>query len=78
MPASPQEIDEFADFAKQSLGSGFEPLSLEDCVRLWRQQQDKRESARSIMESLDEDDAGLSQPLSEAFDDVRRQLGIAR
>ena len=78
MPASLQEIDEFADFAKQSLDSGFASLSLEDCVRLWREQQDKQESVRSILQSLEEDDVGLSQPLSEAFDDVRRQLGIAR
>lgn len=78
MPASLQEIDEFANFAKQSLGSGFASLSLEDCVRLWREQQGKRESVLNILESLDEDDAGLSQPLTEAFDDVRRHLGIAR
>lgn len=76
MPISLQEIDEFTDFTKQSVGSGFESLSLEDCVRLWHQQQDKRESVRNILESLNEDYVGLSQPLSEAFDDVRRQLGI--
>ena len=76
MPASLQELDEFTDFIRQRLDVEQASLSLEDCVRLWREQQDQQESVRGILQSAKEDEAGLSQPLTEAFDEVRRQLGI--
>ena len=78
MPASIQELDAFTDFVRRQLDAEQVTLSLEDCVRLWREQQEKRASINAILQSMKEDDAGLSQPLAEAFDDVRRQLGIVR
>lgn len=78
MPASLQEIDEFADFARQQFDSEHAALSAEDCVCLWRARQEQQESVNGLLQSLREDEAGLSMPLAKAFDDVRRQLGILR
>ena len=78
MSASLQEIDEFANFAKKKLDTKPDGLSLEECMRLWRAQTGRQESLRGLLQSQQEDEAGLSQPLAEAFGDVRRQLGIVR
>ena len=76
MSASLQELDEFTVFVRKRLDAAQANLSLEECVRMWREQQDQQESVRGILQSAKEDEAGLSQPLTEAFDEVRRQLGI--
>ncbi len=76
MAARLQELDQFTNFARHQLVADGPDLSLEECVRLWRHEQERQESVRGILQSENEDEAGLCQPIAEAFDAVRRQLGI--
>ncbi len=73
-----QELESFRNFAQQKLSEVESNLSLEDCVRLWRQQTERDATLDDIQQGQADLEAGLAQPLAEAFDDVRRQLGIAR
>lgn len=75
MSPSLQELDQFTDFARHQLVADHPDLSLEECVRLWRNEQVRQASIRAILQSAHEDEAGLCQPIDEAFDAVRRQLG---
>ena len=78
MSVALQELETFTHFAQQKLSKSELNLSLEDCVRLWRQQAERDATVDDIRQGRADLDAGLAQPVSEAFDDVRRQLGLAR
>ena len=78
MSVALQELESFTQFAQQKLSEGESNLSLEDCVRLWRQQTECDAMLDDIQQGRADLDAGLAQPLSAAFDDVRRQLGLVR
>jgi hypothetical protein len=73
-----QELESFTHFAQEKLSEGESNLSLEDCVRLWRQQTERDSTLDDIRQGQTDLEAGLAQPLAEAFDDVRRQLGLVR
>lgn len=74
MAATVEEIERFTDFAKLQVVSG-NPVSLEECIRQWRVEQERRATVEDILEGRKEYEAGRSQSLPEAFDDVRRALG---
>lgn len=78
MSVALQELERFTHFAQQKLGEGESRLSLEDCVRLWRQQTERDATLDDIQQGQADLEAGLAQPLAAAFDDVRRQLGLVR
>ena len=71
-----QELESFTNFVQQKLRGDELNLSLEDCVRLWRQQSERDATLDDIRQGQADLAAGLAQPLAEAFDDVRRQLGL--
>ena len=73
-----QELESFNHFAQQRLGVNESKLSLEECVRLWRLQNERQAVLADIAQGRSDLAVGLAQPLSEAVDDVRRQLGLAR
>ena len=70
------ELEQFTDFTNRRLEATTEPPSLEEYLRLWRSYQEKQATIAGIEKSQIEDDAGLSQPLTEAFKHVRSHLGI--
>lgn len=76
MSAAIQELESFTQFAQQKLSEAGSTLSLEDCVRLWRQQSERTAAIDDIRQGVLDLESGLSQPLASAFDDVRRQLGL--
>lgn len=78
MSVALQELENFTHFAQQKLGTSESSLSLEDCVRLWRQQTERNATIDDIQHGRADLESGLAQPLAEAFDDVRRQLGFVR
>ncbi len=78
MPVILQELEHFTLFVQQRLTAGESALSLEECIRLWREEQERQDLIGDVIQGMQDDDAGLSQPLSAAFDDVRRQLGFSR
>ncbi len=73
-----QELESFTHFAQQKLGTSESILSLEDCVRLWRQQIERDATIDDTQQGRADLDAGLAQPLVTAFDDVRQQLVLAK
>ncbi len=66
-----QELENFTHFAQQSLTAGDPNLTLEDCVRLWRQHREQQATVDDIEQGWIDYEKGLAQPLAEAFEDVR-------
>ena len=73
-----QELDEFTRFAESKLCDSEAGLSLEKCLKLWRRQIEEDETVASIQRSLADYEAGRVKSAKEAFEDVRRQLGISQ
>lgn len=73
-----QDLESFTQFAHQKLSQSESTLSLEECIQLWRQQNERQGVLDDIQQGLADVRAGLAQPLPAAIDDVRRQLGIVR
>lgn len=78
MSTTLQELASFTHFAQQKLSEGEAELSLEECVRLWRLQTERQATLEDIQQGRADLAAGLAQPLADAFNDVRRQLGLLR
>lgn len=78
MSSTLQELESFTRFAQQRLSLGESNLSLAECIRLWRQQMERDATVEDIQQGQADFEAGLAQPLAEAIDDVRRQLGLTR
>ena len=78
MSSTLQELESFTHFAQQKLSVNESTLSLEECVRLWRQQTERQATLGDIQQGQADLAAGLAQPLAEAVGDVRRQLGLVR
>jgi hypothetical protein len=76
MSTTLQELESFTHFAQQRLGAAESDLSLEDCVRLWRQRTEHQALLNDLRQGQADLEAGLVQPLAAAFDDVRQQLGL--
>lgn len=78
MPATKQEIDSFHQFAsEQCAGLGIE-VSLEELLVLWRQEREYSETVEDVRRGIHDFDAGRGQPLADAFQDVRAQLGLVK
>ena len=76
MSTSLKELDNFTQFAQNALAVGEANLTLEDCVRLWRQQCEQQSTVDDVRQGLEDYDNGLAKPLDAVFDDVRRKLGV--
>jgi hypothetical protein len=73
-----QELESFTNFAHQKLSQGEANMSLEECVQLWRQETERQGLLEDIQQGKADLNAGLAQPMAEAFTDIRRQLGFVR
>lgn len=73
MNSTRQELDRFHDFALAKLSNGGAGLSLEQLLADWREKSDCNVALR---EAIAEMRAGKGQPLDEALDDIRRELGL--
>lgn len=72
----PSEAEEFHRFITAYIESGDSETSPENLLKLWRDgQQDRAETIDDIGQGLQDYENGKAEPVSEAFDDVRRQLG---
>lgn len=78
MSTALQDLESFTHFAQQRLGTNESNLSLEDCVRLWRQQTEQQALLDDLQQGQADLEAGLAQPLAAACGDVRQQLGLVR
>ena len=78
MPVTKEELERFHQFAAEKLDNGGSRSSLEDLVTLWRKEREHAETVDDIRQGVKNSDAGNAQPLEEAFEDVRRDLGLAK
>ncbi len=76
MSITPQELESFTQFAARRLNDGDTVPSLEECLQQWRVDCERRELQEDVQASLEDYAAGRVKPLDQAFDDVRRQLGL--
>ncbi len=75
MPTTIQEIEGFANFAKQAAAGNDDGPSLEECLRLWREEQELAETVADIKASIGEIEAGNFTTLDEADRIIRAELG---
>ncbi len=72
-----QQLDQFTQFAQAKLCNDDDSLSIEECLRLWRQQTEEDETIADIEQSQRDFAAGRSMSVKDTFEDVRRRLGIS-
>ena len=75
MPTIHQEVDNFAEFVKQKVPSENAGPPLEECLRLWREEQELAETIADIKASLAEIEAGNYTSVEEAGQIIRAELG---
>ena len=78
MSVTKDELERFHEFATQQLDNGGAQSSLEELVNLWRKQRERAETVDDIRQGSEDYRAGNGQPLTEALDEVRRDLGLLK
>jgi hypothetical protein len=73
MHATRQELDSFHEFALAKLCNGGADLSMEQLLADWRE---RNECNAALREAIAEMRAGKGQPLDEALDEIRQELGL--
>jgi hypothetical protein len=77
MATTEQNIDNFAQFAKELLGNGGAELSIDELYDRWRQSESSAEDAHAIQASLrDMENGETGQPYEEFADEFRKRNGI--
>ena len=71
------ELQEFVRFASHRVEQGADFSSVEDLVKHWRQNSEYAEAVADVRQGIADEAACKAQPLSDAFAEVRRKLGIA-
>ncbi|RPH82732.1 MAG: hypothetical protein EHM77_02825 [Planctomycetaceae bacterium] len=71
------ELLDFLQFASSRVASGDDRLSIEELVRQWRQTSEFAQTVADVRQGITDAAQGKAQPISDAFADVRRKLGIA-
>ena len=70
------ELQDFVQFASHRVERGEACESVEALVQQWRSDAEYSEAVADVRQGLADDAQGKAMPLSDAFADVRRQLGI--
>ena len=71
------ELRDFVQFASSRVANGEDRLSFEDLVRQWRQTSEFTKTIEDVRGGITDAAQGKAQPISDAFAEVRRKLGIA-
>lgn len=71
------ELRDFVQFASRRVEGGDDRLSLEELVRQWRLGTEYAEAVADVQQGILDDAEGKAHPLSDAFADIRRKLGLA-
>lgn len=75
MTVTIDEIESFADFAKEVASKNNGASSLEDCLRLWREEQEMAETVAAVRRGEEDFAAGRYSTLEEADAWIRAELG---
>ena len=70
------ELQEFVRFASRRVEQGADFSSVEELVKHWRQNSEYAEAIADVRQGILDEAACKSQPLSDAFAEVRHRLGI--
>lgn len=70
------DLASFDKFVAARVRNGGAHLLLEDLLREWRASQETEETAADIRASLADFEAGRTDSLDQAFENVRRRMGI--
>lgn len=70
-----EEIDSFAEFVRRAANNEKVVPSLEECLRLWREERERAETIADIKASLAEIEAGNYTTIEEADRIIRSELG---
>lgn len=70
------ELRDFVQYASNRVQTGDNGLSVEELVRQWRQTLEVAQTEADVREGVADAAQGKAVPISEAFADVRRKLGI--
>ena len=68
------ELDNFHRFAAGKLNNGAGELSLEECLRQWREAREEEELIADVQRSLEDIEAGRVHTLDEAVAEIRQEL----
>ena len=71
------ELQEFVRFASRHVEQGADFSSVEELVKHWRQNSEYVEAVADVRQGILDEAECKSQPLSDAFAEVRKKLGIA-
>ena len=71
------ELQDLVRFASHRVGQGADFSSVEDLVKHWRQNSEYAETVVDVRQGIADEAACKAQPISDAFAEVRRKLGIA-
>jgi len=71
------ELQEFVRFASRHVEQGADFSSVEELVKHWRQNSEYAEAVADVRQGILDEAACKSQPLADAFAEVRNKLGIA-
>ena len=70
------QFRDFIEFAERRLECGVEAESLKELDQQWRHDAEYSAAVADVRHGIDDDAAGLGEPVAKAFSDIRRQLGI--
>ena len=71
------EFLEFVQFATRRIASGQAGETVEDLVQQWRGDADYAQAVADVRQGMADDADGCAVSVSEAFANIRRQVGIA-
>jgi hypothetical protein len=79
MAITKEELDSFHRFVSERMNGGRNiDLSLEDCLRQWREQQERCEAVSDVRVGMEEEEAGRVRKLKEIDAEIRQELGFSR
>ena len=76
MSITREELDRFHKFAAERLDRSSADSTLEELVNQWEMSREYNETVDDIQQGVDDYAAGKSKPLTKAFDQARRDLGL--
>ena len=76
MSTALQELNNFHQFALDSLRIRDEYVSLENLLEIWRAQKEREEVNAAIREGLADIEAGRYRPAAEVMEEFRKKHGI--
>ena len=78
MPITEAEISEFTEFLRTAMQEGRNSKSISEFAAEWELQRERTETLNDIQQGEVDIQAGRGKPAAQAFEDVRKKLGLAK